>query len=84
MCYKYDRQAELKTHDHFVEFADEWENLSPAERKNMLRERQTKGFKRPSSLRLWPKFDMVYEFCQDVMHQLDEGVVRWLVGELYL
>ena len=47
-----------------------------------MKNRHSEGFKRPSVLRYWEKFDMVDGFCQDVMHQIDEGVTRWLLGRL--
>ena len=82
MCYEYRKNPDLKQHQHFLEFADEWEGMPSRERKFLLEERLTKGFKRPSMLRFWDKFDMVYGFCLDVMHQYDEGVVRWMVGQI--
>ena len=82
MCYKYKKIVEMKKHQHFVDFAEEWEQLSPQERKEMLETKQTRGFRRPSLLRFWNNFDMVFGFCQDVMHQLDEGVVRWFVRQI--
>ena len=72
----------MKQHQHFVDFAEDWEQFSPQERKELLARKETKGFRRPSLLRFWTNFDMVFGFCQDLMHQLDEGVVRWFVRQI--
>ncbi|GAU89898.1 hypothetical protein RvY_02393 [Ramazzottius varieornatus] len=42
----------------------------------------TKGFRRPAILRFWDKFDVVLAFLLDIMHQFDEGVVRWIIAQI--
>ncbi|GAU89284.1 hypothetical protein RvY_01850 [Ramazzottius varieornatus] len=72
----------MKTHQHFVDFAEEWEKMPVKEKRFLLAERMTKGFRRPSILRFWVKFDMVLAFLLDIMHQFDEGVVRWIIAQI--
>ena len=52
------------------------------EKQALVKNRDSEGFKRPSILRYWEKFYMVDGFCQDVMHQIDEGVTKWLLSRL--
>ncbi|GAU89584.1 hypothetical protein RvY_02119 [Ramazzottius varieornatus] len=52
------------------------------EKRFLLAERMAKGFRKPSMLRFWDKFDRVLAFLLDIMHQLDEGVVRWIITQI--
>jgi hypothetical protein len=62
-----------------MDMAAKWEELSLQERTELLKNHATNGFKRHSVILQWPNFDMVRGFCLDVMHQLDEGVARYIL-----
>ena len=56
--------------------------LSAVQQKQIISDRSAEGFKRPSLLRHWAKFNMVEGCCIDVMHQMDERVTRFFIKEL--
>lgn len=59
--------------------AGRWDSLSHREKQHLRKIHATHGFKRHSVTMKWEKFDMAESFCLDVMHQMDEGVVRYIV-----
>ena len=76
MCYRYRKNPVLKSHKKIVSLSEKWNTLSLAEQKRIHEDRSGEGFKRPSLLRHWRKYDMVEGFAQDVMHQMDEGLSK--------
>ena len=82
MCYRFKKDVPLKSHKNIIQLSNEWNFLSAAQQKEMISDRSGEGFKRPSLLRHWDKFDMVTGFCLDVMHQMDEGVSRFFIKEI--
>ena len=76
MCYRFEKDPQLKSHKRIVTLSEKWKSLSAVQQKKMHEDRTDEGFKRPSLLRHWQKFDMVEGFAQDVMHQMDEGLAK--------
>ncbi|OWA54394.1 hypothetical protein BV898_18798 [Hypsibius exemplaris] len=44
--------------------------------------RETQGFKRPSLVNHWAKFDAIKGFCLDCVHAVDEGVAKFFLEML--
>ncbi|OWA54227.1 hypothetical protein BV898_18638 [Hypsibius exemplaris] len=93
MCFKYDPTAELKTHAQVLQQTEQWEADDQRTRKARLKQRETQGFKRPSLINNWAKFDAIkvpvhayilpyVGFCIDCMHAVDEGVAKFLLEML--
>ncbi|GAU87279.1 hypothetical protein RvY_00158 [Ramazzottius varieornatus] len=76
MCYRYKKDPILKSHEKIAALSERWHTLTPAEQKKIHEDRTVGGFKRPSLVRHWEKFDVVEGFAQDVMHQMDEGLSK--------
>ncbi|GAU89821.1 hypothetical protein RvY_02325 [Ramazzottius varieornatus] len=76
VCYRYKKDPILKSHEKIVALSERWHTLTPAEQKKIHEDRTVGGFKRPSLVRHWEKFDVVEGFAQDVMHQMDEGLSK--------
>ncbi|OQV14460.1 hypothetical protein BV898_11302 [Hypsibius exemplaris] len=78
-CYEYDPEAEIKCHKTMVEMAELYRSSTLSQRAAMLKAHATHGFKRPSYMMDWNKFDIISGFCIDIMHQFDEGVAKFLL-----
>lgn len=59
MCYEYLPDTAMKTHNDVLEQAEIWRCSSASERNLLLKNHETKGFKRPSVVSGWEKFDMI-------------------------
>ncbi|OQV24169.1 hypothetical protein BV898_02119 [Hypsibius exemplaris] len=78
-CFKYDPDTPMKCHDTIMKMVELYRSSTPSERAALLKAHSSHGFKRPSYMIDWTKFDIIKGFSIDVMHQLDEGVARFLL-----
>ncbi|XP_055349775.1 uncharacterized protein LOC129596498 [Paramacrobiotus metropolitanus] len=82
ICFAFKPNAVLKTHDKLQEAASVWETMNTKQRQIALKEHLTFGMKRPTVLSQIEGFDLVEGFVLDIMHQFDEGVTKYLLGQL--
>jgi hypothetical protein len=72
----------MKSHATVKEMAELYEKSDQKTRTALLKAHGTHGFKRPTILLEWEKFNIISGFSVDVMHQFDEGVTHYLLEYL--